>query len=1293
MSLLKQIEDKGAVLEWSPISQFPNLVALGTKDSAGSGFDDHGGELELHSLDFADANSSNSTLLGKARANSRFSSIAWSQMSVNTEEFPYGLIAGGMADGNIHVWDPSRLAEAEEEEVEPDQVDALLASVEQHSGAVTALHFNPHKESSHLLASGGSDAEVFVTSLEHPDQPSVFIPAPPPNNAKHTADVTKVAWNTQVAHILASAAQNGSCYIWDLRQKKAWCELREPSGGLVSDVAWNPDQGLHIVTASGDDKNPVLKLWDLRSSTSLPLATLSGHKEGILSVSWCPSDASLLLSCAKDNRTILWDLFHLQPIYDLPGGDVGGGAGSSGKHASHSMMMGAGGGAATDTAGNNMFGAGLATSANQRRYHVSWSSCLPAVVSTSSFDRKVQFFSMTGAKSRLGRAPKWLRRPCAATFGFGGKLASFTSKAHPAVSGGLASAPTKKLGLGAAQVSIHQVVEDEPFIAASDLFHSTIAKGEYKQFCDLKATPPSAEGGGGGDPPATAGTGAVSEKERQVWSLMNVICFGSNAREELLTHLGFDSASITATAQDYVRTLSSSREGSKDKLDALLPTPPPPGAAIAAAAGDETESAAAAVSAAEDAFGAPAPAAAPPAAPASVVAPSSSSSSSSTAPSSSSSSEPPTLPEDVAKTAELWGIIRAGEAAEPMIRRAIIVGNFEAAVECCLEAGLMAEALLLAQCGDQALRVRTQAAFFEKRRHEHPFLNVLHAVIRNELMNYVLSSELPRWKETLALLSTYGKSEEFPALCEALAARLESELNDSSSATLCYMCAANVARTVGFWTAELNAANEALGQTDTIALQNYIEKVVVFTHANPVDNLGPECLAYFAKYAELLANQGRLGVALSYMKGHNLVEEILIDRLYHAGEKAAGSRPPPFPFTKVPLQVNPQQQSIHQQPVAASSSNSNLSAAASATAGAGAGAAAAMASKSPTLSTAATGGGRGGSNRGNAAAMAAVSAAANASSSNTAATTAAATAAATAADSSSAAAAASAAAGGYVLPAGWVQLIDPNSNHPYYVNQGNGQSQWEAPPSAAPAVVAAPAPAAAAAMASPMSNASAAANGAAAGSSGYSGVGAVDSVATNMARSSLSSPLAAGTSAGGGLGGNMGMGPLSDATAASSMPAAGVPGGAGGSAAAAGPAATTTTTTTTADPAVATVGGAVGGSSSATSVSGGADNANAPYILQLNEIIKSLQAVVKSPMEKKQMGVVAAAYEILVEQIGRGEVSQEVMMKVAALVEYLSTRNFPAASQLQTDLANTVWAQHKEWIKGIKVLNQLAAKK
>jgi hypothetical protein len=37
------------------------------------------------------------------------------------------------------------------------------------------------------------------------------------------------------------------------------------------------------------------------------------------------------------------------------------------------------------------------------------------------------------------------------------------------------------------------------------------------------------------------------------------------------------------------------------------------------------------------------------------------------------------------------------------------------------------------------------------------------------------------------------------------------------------------------------------------------------------------------------------------------------------------------------------------------------------------------------------------------------------------------------------------------LPAGWVQLVDPTSGHPYYANQATGQTQWE-PPVAVPAV-------------------------------------------------------------------------------------------------------------------------------------------------------------------------------------------------------------------------------------------------
>jgi protein transport protein SEC31 len=47
-------------------------------------------------------------------------------------------------------------------------------------------------------------------------------------------------------------------------------------------------------------------LWSLRNALA-PEAILSGHDKGVLSLSWCRQDPSLLLSSGKDNRTILWN--------------------------------------------------------------------------------------------------------------------------------------------------------------------------------------------------------------------------------------------------------------------------------------------------------------------------------------------------------------------------------------------------------------------------------------------------------------------------------------------------------------------------------------------------------------------------------------------------------------------------------------------------------------------------------------------------------------------------------------------------------------------------------------------------------------------------------------------------------------------------------------------------------------------------------------------------------------------------------------------------------------------------
>ena len=40
-------------------------------------------------------------------------------------------------------------------------------------------------------------------------------------------------------------------------------------------MVWNPEEGLHLITATDDDQRPVLRLWDLRTGKSI--LALEGH--------------------------------------------------------------------------------------------------------------------------------------------------------------------------------------------------------------------------------------------------------------------------------------------------------------------------------------------------------------------------------------------------------------------------------------------------------------------------------------------------------------------------------------------------------------------------------------------------------------------------------------------------------------------------------------------------------------------------------------------------------------------------------------------------------------------------------------------------------------------------------------------------------------------------------------------------------------------------------------------------------------------------------------------------------
>jgi hypothetical protein len=72
-------------------------------------------------------------------------------------------------------------------------------------------------------------------------------------------------------------------------------------------------------------------------------------------------------------------------------------------------------------------------------------------------------------------------------------------------------------------------------------------------------------------------------------------------------------------------------------------------------------------------------------------------------------------------------------ATQEVVKQALLVGNFEAAVDCCFRTGNLADGLVLASCGGADLWTKTQERYFQSQSTHRPFLSVVNAIIQNEV--------------------------------------------------------------------------------------------------------------------------------------------------------------------------------------------------------------------------------------------------------------------------------------------------------------------------------------------------------------------------------------------------------------------------------------------------------------------------------------------------------------------------------------------------------------------------------
>ncbi len=95
----------------------------------------------------------------------------------------------------------------------------------------------------------------------------------------------------------------------------------------------------------------------------------------------------------------------------------------------------------------------------------------------------------------------------------------------------------------------------------------------------------------------------------------------------------------------------------------------------------------------------------------------------------------------------------------------------------------------------------------------------------------------------------------------------------------------------------------------------------------------------------------------------------------------------------------------------------------------------------------------------------------------------------------------------------------------------------------------------------------------------------------------------------------------------------------------------------------------------------------------LMAIVDQLTSSDLSSMEKKQVAESQKAVAVFIKTVGRGGVDADITNKVRIMMYNLQSRDYASASSIVTALVSNEWKDHKDWLKGLKFLVQMATKK
>ncbi|XP_035411476.1 protein transport protein Sec31A isoform X12 [Cygnus atratus] len=811
---LKEV-DRTAMQAWSPAEQHPIYLATGTSAQQLDATFSTSASLEIFELDLADP-SLDMKSCATFSSSHRYHKLIWGPHSMTAGERVSGVLIAGGENGNVILYDPAKIIAGDTE--------VIVAQKDKHTGPVRALDVNMFQ--TNLVASGANESEIYIWDLNN-----FATPMTPGVKTQPLEDISCIAWNRQVQHILASASPSGRATVWDLRKNEPIIKVSDHNNRMhCSGLAWHPDVATQMVLASEDDRLPVIQMWDLRFASS-PLRVLESHTRGILAVAWSMADSELLLSCGKDAKILCSNPNTGEVLYELP----------------------------TNT---------------QWCFDIQWCPRNPAVLSAASFDGRISVYSIMGGSTDglrqkqvdqlsssfgnldpfgtgqplpplqlpqqtapqsvvlpLKKPPKWIRRPVGASFSFGGKLVTFEN-----------AKPQQQPGIDQQQqrhhVYVSQVVTEKEFLVRSNQLQEAVQSEGFISYCQKKIDM------------------AQADFEKNVWAFLKVN-FEEDSRAKYLELLGY--------RKDDLRNKITSALNKEGHAEGELGEAPAESDASVPNERDEGQ-------AAEEVF------------------------------LGERVKDNKQETEDLGSAKKTFNISVSGDV-DGLITQALLTGNFESAVDLCLHDNRMADAIILAIAGGQELLSRTQEKYFVKMQSK--ITRLITAVVTKNWKEIVQSCDLQNWREALAAVLTYARPDEFAALCDLLGNRLESE-GDSllqTQACLCYICAGNVEKLVACWT-------KAQDGNSPLSLQDLIEKVVILrkavqlTQAVDPNAVGALLAEKMSQYANLLAAQGSIAAALTFLPASTNQPNIVLlrDRLCRAqGELPVRQEAVKAPYDRQPM--------------------------------------------------------------------------------------------------------------------------------------------------------------------------------------------------------------------------------------------------------------------------------------------------------------------------------------------------------------------------------------------------------